>query len=123
MFKRLTIMAAFFILERFLIKKITFAPLQEFFTRLIAPAKAAADILTDANPDNAAQLKEFWEKQEFTLLDTGLEGAKAIIAAKVKDVNIKMALLAILNEIDDSLPGDQATILSIQNHFQKSTLA
>lgn len=117
MFKRVTIMAAFFIIDKFLINRIAFQPLQDFFRRLVYPAKQVADILTDENPANTEQMKAFWEKQQLEILDNTLETAKNIIRTKVKDETLKLALVAILDEIDDQVGGDTPSMIALQNYF------
>lgn len=120
MFKKVAIMAAFYLLDRLLINRITFEPLRLFFRNLLNPAKTVADILTNENPNNADELKAFWEKNQLQLLDNTLETAKGIINVKVKDEVLKTAILAILDEIDESIPGDTPSIIAVRTDFEQA---
>lgn len=120
MFKKVAIMAAFYLLDRLLINRITFEPLRLFFRNLLNPAKTVADILTNENPNNADELKAFWEKNQLQLLDNTLETAKGIINVKVKDEVLKTAILAILDEIDESIPGDTPYIIAVRTDFEQA---
>jgi dihydrofolate reductase len=120
MFKKIAIMAAFYMLDRLLINRITFEPLRLFFRNLLSPAKNVADILTNENPNNAEEMKAFWEKNQMQLLDNSLETAKSIINVKVKDEILRTAILAILDELDDAIPGDTPSIIAVRTDFVNS---
>jgi transposase-like protein len=120
MFKKVAIMSAFFLLDRLLIQKINYEPAKNFFKTLLNPARQMADVMTDSDPNNTEQIKQVLENNKLALADLGLETAKRIVADKVKDETLKMAVLAILDEIDEAVPGDTPNTLIVQNYFKSS---
>lgn len=101
MFKTVLIRAAFSILDKLLIKKINFEPLRKFFDGTLGKAKNVAEILTDKNPQNEAQLAEFWRANQAQILDESFDLAKEVILKKMKTGWLKDALEGIFEAIDN----------------------
>ncbi len=106
MFRKLTIMLAFAAIQKFLISRVTFLPLKKWFEQLINPAQDVADLLTDRNPNNAEQRRQFWEQNQDRLTDGSLETAIEIIRLKVPDETIRDLIIEMLKEvINDGVQG------------------
>ena len=101
MLKKTIITAAFALLQKFLIDKITFEPLRSFFAAQITPAVAVADLLTDSNPNNNEQLKAFWDKYQAELAHNSIGFAIGIVSEKVKDEDIKRIVIELLKSLDN----------------------
>jgi hypothetical protein len=112
MFRKLIISTAFFAIQKFLISKITYAPLKAYLDSLINPASEIADILTDANPANGDQLKAFWEANHKDLIVQDIDLAKKIVSDKVTNVDLRDTILRLLNAITE---GDLITSREIGN--------
>lgn len=100
MFKNVIIASAFALIQKFLIDKITFEPLRSFFSVQITPAIAVSNLLTDSNPNNTEQLKEFWEKYQDELAHNSIAFAIGIVKEKVKDEDIKKIVIDLLSSLD-----------------------
>lgn len=101
MFVKAIIAAAFAVLKKYLIEKIQFAPLRQYFEQQIEPAMKVAELLTDKNPDNAAQLQIFWNENKSSLLSSNLDLAIMIIEEKVKDTVLRDLIVALLQSIKE----------------------
>jgi len=106
MFRKLLISTAFMAIQRLLIDKIKYEPLKAYLQSLITPAQTITDLLTDANPDNVAQLKAFWEEHHVELIKQDIELAKKIISERVTNADVRELILSMLNgiEIRDTIP-------------------
>lgn len=87
-------------MEKYLLRKIQFAPLRSFFDATLGKAQEVAEILTDKNPQNEAQLAEFWRQNQALLLDQSIDLTREIIRAKAKEGWEKDAILALLDILD-----------------------
>lgn len=101
MFVKAIIAAAFAVLKKYLIEKIQFVPLRQYFEQQIEPAMKVAELLTDKNPDNSAQLAAFWNENKSTLLSSNLDLAIMIIEEKVTDVVLRDLIVALLKSIKE----------------------
>ncbi len=99
MFLKTIITAAFALIQKFLIDKIDYEPLKQYFLNQIEPAKNVAELLTDKNPDNKAQLAAFWEENKSTLVAANLDFAIMIIEDKVKDPLLRDIIVSLLQSI------------------------
>lgn len=93
---------AFNLLDRYLISKITFAPLREYVQGRYALLKSVADVLTDKNPNNNEQLQKVWENYDEIELDASLETAARIIEIRMKDKNLAADLALVLRTIKEA---------------------
>lgn len=100
MFYKAIISAAFKALKIFLIERIGYQPVKDFFTRLLNPAEQVAGLLTDSNPNNNQQLAEWWASNKHLVSDIGLDAVKEVIRTKVKDANVREMILALLDSLD-----------------------
>ena len=79
------------------VDKINHEEIKDFFTQRIDELEMAVKLLADKNPDDKAQLQELWDNQiKPSLQENGLDAAKAIIEAQVKDEVVKKTLLDII---------------------------
>lgn len=95
------ISAGFRLLKNFLVDRIQHDNLKNAITRLLTPVEEVSVLLTDSNPNNAAQFEEFWQKNKSRLSDIGLDGMKIWVEAKVKDATLRQTILEILNSLDN----------------------
>lgn len=100
MLRKAAIQAAFAVIQKFLISKIDFEPLRGFFERLINPAEKVADLLTDSNPNNSEQFKQFWSENRNLLLENSLDTAIAIAKTRIRDESIRNLVVALLESLD-----------------------
>ena len=81
MFKRTKIIKlAFRLIRKFLIAKINIVELKEYTESLLKPIENVADVLSDKNPDNKAQLLEIWTKNKSEVIAGGIDTACLIIS-------------------------------------------
>lgn len=100
MLRKALILAAFRVIRDMFINRIDFEPLRTFLDRLVTPAHAIADILTDKDPNNKPQLEAFWNENKDALLDTGVDAAIQIVKMRVKNETIRDLVVAALESID-----------------------
>lgn len=100
MFVKRIIHAAFAVIKSFLIDRVQHQQAKDALSKLLKPFEDAANKLTDDNPNNAAQMAEWWEANRATLAGIGLDGVK-IWAQRVKDPKLKELLISILDSLDD----------------------
>lgn len=99
MFQTLLINSLFRLLDSFLISKITYAPLKKFAENQISPLKKIVGIFADKNPDNDAQLKEFWEANKKAIISQNLDSAIETIKLEVKKEDVRNAIVDLLEGI------------------------
>lgn len=92
---------AFGLIQKYLTSKIAYAPLREWVEKQVKRMEEVAGILTDSNRDNAAQLREFWEKERLALADDSIEAAIQIIEDRMKDGDAKELVLKVLRALDE----------------------
>lgn len=99
---------AFKLIEKNLINRINFQPLQDALKTNQALMIDVTDKLTDKDPNNAAQLQEVWQKHKESTRKTTLIQVKAAITELVKDQDAAKDLIVMLEllseEENDSLP-------------------
>ena len=99
MFQNQFISLALTLIDKYLVSKITYAPLREHVQGLYALLGEVADALTDKDPNNVEQLKEVWEKHDEPTLDGSLLTAAKIIELRVKDEELATVLSGVLRVI------------------------
>lgn len=102
MFKKMLISTAFAVIREFLIDRINYLPLKQALLDLLNPAAEVADLLTDKNPSNSAQLQQFWDANKNLFLKNGIKNIKAAVTESVKDPLLRDMILAALEEIDEN---------------------
>lgn len=101
MFLKAIITAAFALIQKYLIDKIDYEPLKQYFMNQIEPAKNVAELLTDKDPNNKAQLAAFWEENKSSLVAANLDFAIMIIEDKVKDPVLRDLIVTLIKSIKD----------------------
>lgn len=96
MIPNLVLNAVFTLMDKYVISKITYSPLREYFESLVAPLKKVAILLIDSNPNNNEQLKEFWESNKATLINLNIDTAIFIIEREVKDEILRDVIITLL---------------------------
>jgi hypothetical protein len=72
-------------IDRYLIQRIGYDPMKNFLAGRVALIERIADKLTDADPDNAAQLKAIWEEEKKELIGASLDTVIEIIGEEIED--------------------------------------
>lgn len=106
MFKRLLINTGLNLLKKHLLDKITYAPLSAYMNSVFGQLKSIADLVTDNNPDDKAQLAELWEREKKNILGDTIDAAEGIISIEVSNPAIREQLLLALEALEESLKGE-----------------
>lgn len=92
------------IVDKWLISKINFIPLQSLLRTNLSLLQSVTDKLTDKDPNNLAQLKEVWELHKEKTLDeiksTTFENLNLLIKDPIKAEIVKEVLSELLEEQD-----------------------
>lgn len=102
MFVKKIIRAAFQAINFYLINRVQYQPAKEALLKLKQPFQDAAEKLTDDNPNNVEQMRQWFEQNKTVLAGVSLDGVKIWVETTVKDENLKALLLSILDSLDDS---------------------
>lgn len=99
MFQTLIINSIFRLFDSAVLSKIKIEALRKYIQIHLNPLKDLTVIMTDKNPNNQEQLKEFWEENKEQLIGQNLDFAIQIIRLKVKDENVANAIIDLLEGI------------------------
>ena len=91
------------ILKRLVLDKIQYAPVATFTTSTFVRLKDVAEIVTDNEPDNSAQLKAYFEREKLKLASEAVGTAKAIVEAEFKNEIAKELVVELLQQVEDAL--------------------
>lgn len=101
MFRTLIINAAFSILYKYLISRIPYAPVKNWFEKMLDKLKKSADLLTDANPNNSEQFEEFWAENKEEIVGGTIDTLVEIITLEISDPDIVKILTELLKGLKD----------------------
>jgi hypothetical protein len=102
MFVKQAIRLAFNAIISLLIAKINPSPLRDFLEQQILPAQKVAELLFDSNPNNAEQLKEFWEDYQLNLKHYSIDFVIKIVEQKVESPFERELIITILRSLDEN---------------------
>lgn len=85
MFRTVLINFGLRLIDKYLVSKIKLEELRLYVVSLLEPLEKVAGILTDKNPENTSQLREFWAEQKENIIGDSLEAAAVIIEKEVED--------------------------------------
>lgn len=91
------------ILKRLVLDKIQYAPVSVFTQSTFVRLKDVAEIVTDNEADNSAQLKRYFEAEKFKLAAEAVSTAKAIVAAEFKNDIAKELVVELLEQVEQAL--------------------
>lgn len=91
--------AALNLIYKFLVEPIQYAPTKFYLEKRHDDLQAAAEKLTDADPNNVEQLKQLWEDIDEEFVDDTLLFAAKVVRDKVKDQFLAEQVATILEEL------------------------
>jgi hypothetical protein len=108
-FRKALIKWAFKILNEQIIQRIPFAPLRGLLSAHHNLYVDVVDVMTDKDPDNAAQLAEVWKANQARFVNSSLAAVSDGIRNLVKDEAVAGYIIELLEEVADELDGDEVT--------------
>jgi len=103
MFRKTGINLAFKLINVLLVSKIADESIRAFVESQITPLKDVADVLTDKNPDDAAQLQQVWEEHQEQFVKDSMEVIRTIIVQNVEDQERQDLLLELVGYVEEEL--------------------
>jgi len=112
MFRIKLIQLAFGLIEKYLVRKISFEPMRDWVAFQVKVLEQVAQKLTDKNPDDKTQLRQLWNEIAPELFDQTLETAAQIALVKIKDPELARdvadLLLSLAEDEGDDAPAAPA---------------
>lgn len=113
------LVTAFKILYSFLVTKIAYKPISDFFERQLEILASVVDVISDADPDNNSQLKNIWDDQKDKIIGGGLHLASTIVSEEVNDETLKAIIIQLIEAAkDEVLDEDTQSLIDFINMQQ-----
>lgn len=100
---RILINTALVVLKKFVLDKIQYAPVQALTQTFHLGISEVALIVTDNDPDNATQLKEYFNANKTKLAASALQTLQEVVAEEIKDDTTREILSGLLEQIEQAL--------------------
>jgi hypothetical protein len=97
--KRILVFAALRLLKTQLLDKIQYAPIANYITGLYTRLEKVATIITDADPENEAQLKALWESEKSGIILDSLNATEEIVVLEFHNPDLLPIVLEILDAL------------------------
>ena len=102
-FAKILIAFAISTLDRLVVKKINYPPVQQLANNTVVRLRAIGNIVTDNDPDNAAQLKTWFSLNKKSLTADAIDTTRAVVLEEMKEGPARDLIIELLDQLKQEL--------------------